>query len=106
MKEKLFYLLFLMIFIFPISVVADSSKSSVVMDLDSGRVLYENHVNDKRLIASTTKIMTAIVVLENADLTDVVTIDKKAAGTGGSRLGLKFNDIKQTIGELLGKIDV
>lgn len=40
-------------------------------------------------MASTTKIMTAIVVLENAKLTDTVTITTKAAGIGGSRLGLK-----------------
>ena len=51
-------------------------------------------------MASTTKIMTSIVVLENADLTDVVTVDKKAAGTGGSRLGLKTND-KITVHDLL-----
>jgi D-alanyl-D-alanine carboxypeptidase (penicillin-binding protein 5/6) len=44
--------------------------------------------------------MTAIVVLENADLTDIVTIEKKAAGTGGSRLGLKVND-KITVHDLL-----
>ena len=44
--------------------------------------------------------MTAIVVLENADLKKVVTVEKKAAGTGGSRLGLKVND-KITIHDLL-----
>ena len=51
-------------------------------------------------MASTTKILTATVVLENANLTDVVTIDSKAAGIGGSRLGLKKND-KITVNDLL-----
>ena len=51
-------------------------------------------------MASTTKIMTAIVVLENANLKDTVTIDSKAAGIGGSRLGLKKND-KITVNDLL-----
>ena len=53
------YLLFLVVlFLFPISVFADSSKSSIVMDLDSGRILYENNPNRKMLIASITNIMT------------------------------------------------
>lgn len=56
--------------------------------------------NEKRPMASTTKIMTAIVVLENANLNDIVTVSKKAAGTGGSRLGLKSGD-KISINNLL-----
>ena len=44
--------------------------------------------------------MTSIVVLENANLQDIVIINKKAAGTGGSRLGLKVND-KITVHDLL-----
>ena len=43
-------------------------------------------------MASTTKIMTAIIVIENSTLTQTVSVCKKAAGTGGSRLGLKEND--------------
>ena len=42
--------------------------------------------------ASITKIMTAIVVIENSNLSDIVTISKKSANTGGSRLGLSQND--------------
>ena len=51
-------------------------------------------------MASTTKIMTAIIVLENYDLNKQAEISKKAAGTGGSRLGLKTGD-KITIHDLL-----
>ena len=92
MKEKLFYLLFLMIFIFPISVVADSSKSSVVMDLDSGRVLYENHVNDKRLIASTTKIMTAILAIEQGDLNRKITVGEEVLSMYGTNIYIEVGE--------------
>lgn len=52
-------------------------------------------------MASTTKIMTAIVVIENCtNLNDIVTISKKSAGTGGSRLGLSTDD-KITVEDLL-----
>ena len=51
-------------------------------------------------MASTTKIMTAIIVIENSNLDDIVTISQKAAGTGGSRLGLHVND-KISIRDLL-----
>ena len=53
-------------------------------------------------MASTTKIMTAIVVIENSNLNDVVTISSKAAGTGGSRLGLHTNDTISVINLLYG----
>lgn len=77
-----------------------NAKIGLVFDRASKTILYEKNGLKQVPMASTTKIMTAIVVLENADLTDVVTIDKKAAGTGGSRLGLKVND-KITVHDLL-----
>ena len=43
-------------------------------------------------MASTTKIMTAIVVIENTNLTDLVEVSSKASSTGGSRLGLSIHD--------------
>jgi len=51
-------------------------------------------------MASTTKILTAIMVIENANLDDIVTVSSKAAGTGGSRLGLHTND-KISVRDLL-----
>lgn len=76
------------------------SKIALIYDRASGRILYEKNGNKQTPMASTTKIMTAIVVLENANLKDTVTINSKAAGTGGSRLGLKKND-KITVNDLL-----
>ena len=76
------------------------SRIALIFDRASGRILYEKNGNKQTPMASTTKIMTAIVVLENANLKDVVTIDSKAAGIGGSRLGLSKND-KITVNDLL-----
>ena len=80
--------------------VSVDSRIALIYDRASGRILYEKNGNKQTPMASTTKIMTAIVVLENANLTDVVTIDFKAAGIGGSRLGLKKND-KISVNDLL-----
>ena len=85
-----------------------NSRACVVIDKKTNTILYGKNEKQKRKMASTTKIMTAIVVLENTNLDDIVTINleetieisKKAAGTGGSRLGLKTGD-KITIRDLL-----
>ena len=77
-----------------------NSRIALIYDRASGKIMYEKNGNKQTPMASTTKIMTAIVVLENANLKDVVTIDSKAAGMGGSRLGLKKND-KITVNDLL-----
>ena len=69
-----------------------NSRAAIVYDRNSGAILYGKKENEQRKMASTTKIMTAIIVLENANLDDIVTVSKKAAGTGGSRLGLHTND--------------
>ena len=57
---------------------------------------------EKRAMASTTKIMTAIVIIEKGNLSDVVTISKKAANTGGSRLKINTNDKISVIDLLYG----
>lgn len=77
-----------------------NSRAAIVLDRNSGLILYGKNENEKRKMASTTKIMTAIVVIENANLESIVTISQKAAGTGGSRLGLHTND-KVSIKDLL-----
>lgn len=77
-----------------------NSRAVLILDTESGKVLYEKNGYSKRAMASTTKIMTAIVVLENTNLTDIVEISKKAGGTGGSRLGLKSGD-KVSVNDLL-----
>lgn len=77
-----------------------NSRIAVAYDRKSGKVIWGKDENKRTAMASTTKIMTAIVTLENCDLTQTVTISKKSAGTGGSRLGLKVDD-KITMNDLL-----
>ena len=77
-----------------------NSRSSVVIDRNTNTILYGKNENTKRKMASTTKIMTAIIIIENCNLDETIEISKKAAGTGGSRLGLKTGD-KITIRDLL-----
>lgn len=69
-----------------------NSRAAVVFDRSSKKAIYNKNMNEKRPMASTTKIMTAIVVIENANLNDIVKVSKKAALTGGSSLKLKTND--------------
>lgn len=77
-----------------------NSRTAIVYDRVSKQVLYGKNEYNKVKMASTTKIMTAIVIIENNDLSKTVEVSKKAAGTGGSRLGLKTGD-KITIMDLL-----
>lgn len=77
-----------------------NSRRYVVFDRTSKQVLFGKNENVKGAMASTTKIMTAIVVLENANLDEEIQVSTKSAGTGGSRLGLKTGD-KITINNLL-----
>jgi D-alanyl-D-alanine carboxypeptidase len=57
-----------------------SAKSALVLDAGTNTILYSKNHNEEMPVASLTKIMTALVVLENADLNGVVTISKDAAG--------------------------
>ena len=78
-----------------------NSRKCVIYDRTTQMVIYGKNETTKSAMASTTKIMTCIVVLENAaDLNKIVEINAKAAGTGGSRLKLKKGD-KITINDLL-----
>ncbi|MBR3249864.1 MAG: D-alanyl-D-alanine carboxypeptidase [Clostridia bacterium] len=77
-----------------------NSRSAIVLERTTKSVLYGKNEYDVRKMASTTKIMTAIVVIENADLYSTVTISKKAAATGGSTLGISEGD-KITVCDLL-----
>ena len=69
-----------------------NARYAIVIDRSSKQILYGKNETDKAKMASTTKIMTAIVVIENTSLDEIATISSKAAKTGGSRLGLKTDD--------------
>ena len=82
--------------------ISVSSKSAVAMDLDSGIVLYSKNLNQKVYPASTTKILTAILAIENLDLNKSVTVSKTALEIpwDSSSIYLKKGEIL-TVEELL-----
>lgn len=76
------------------------SYAAIVMDTVTGRVLYEKNAYVERPMASTTKIMTAILALEKGNLDDVVTASGRAAAVGGSVINLGKGE-KIRLGQLL-----
>ena len=81
-------------------VQAISAHSAVLMDAQTGRVLYEKLPDQKSLIASTTKIMTALVVCERCNVLDRMKIPREAVGIEGSSMYLQEGEVL-TIQELL-----
>lgn len=69
-----------------------TAASAILMDQDSGRVLYEKNANDVRRIASITKIMTAILAIESGKLDENTKISDTAVRTEGSSIYLKPGD--------------
>lgn len=76
------------------------AQSAVLMERDSGRVLYSKNMDKQLPMASTTKIMTALVVAENNAMDEVVTVDSRAVGIEGSSIYLREGQ-KFTVKELL-----
>ena len=68
------------------------AKAAVLMDAQTGRVLYDKNSSEIMPMASTTKIMTCIVALENGNLDDVVTVSTYAAGMPKVHLGMQSED--------------
>jgi D-alanyl-D-alanine carboxypeptidase (penicillin-binding protein 5/6) len=72
------------------------SPAAIVVNQDTGKVLYEWDAYEQRRMASTTKIMTAILVLENMDLSSPLTASKKAAETNEPKYWLREGDVLTT----------
>jgi len=91
--KKLIVLLLAFIFLFPFGAAAEtdsvvSAQSAVVIEASSGRVLYQKNAHIQLPMASTTKIMTAILAIENCRLDETVTVGKNASGIEGSSIWL------------------
>lgn len=68
------------------------SRAAIAVDASTGKILYSKNQNRRLPPASTTKLMTAIVVLEKENLQRMVTISRNASRTAPSKLGLKPGD--------------
>lgn len=79
--------------------VSTSAQSAVLIEQESGRVLYEQNADEERLIASITKIMTAVVALEHGDMDASYTVTAQDMAEGSS-MYLKVGDVL-TLEELL-----
>ncbi len=80
--------------------IGTSATSAILMDVESGRVLYEQNADAQMLIASTTKILTALVAIREGNLSDIVTVTQEAAATEGSSMYLEAGE-KLTLETLL-----
>lgn len=70
-----------------------SAKAMCVLDKDSGRILYSKNENEKLPMASTTKVVTAITVLNNCqNLDEYITVDDKAVGVEGTSIYLRHGE--------------
>ncbi|MEF2838714.1 MAG: D-alanyl-D-alanine carboxypeptidase family protein [Oscillospiraceae bacterium] len=85
---------------FPIGAEAVSAKRAYVLDAVTGRVLYEKNPHERSLIASTTKIMTALIVCEQCNVLDRMRIPREAVGIEGSSMYLREGEVL-TLQELL-----
>jgi len=96
-------IVFLVVFIiFPIKVLALSATNCVVMDLNSGRVLYNLNGDEARLIASITKIMTCLIAINYSDLDKIVVVDEDILKAYGSSVYLSVGEEIKLIDLLYG----
>ena len=84
----------------PFRVNALSARKAILLDGTTGRILFEKNIDEQSLIASTTKIMTALVVCEQCNVLDRMRIPKEAVGIEGSSMYLQEGEVL-TIQELL-----
>ena len=84
----------------PVHAGALSAKSAAMLDCLSGRMLLDRNSTEPSLIASTTKIMTALLICENCNVLDQMSIPKQAVGVEGSSMYLREGE-KLSLQELL-----
>lgn len=100
MSKKFLCIYFILILFMPTVYAKDTSTSSIVIDNNTGRILYENNAYEKRLIASTTKIMTAILTIENAKLNKRIKVGSEILDMYGTNIYIEVGE-KMKIEDLL-----
>lgn len=88
------------VLLLPVRAQAISAQKAVLLDAATGRILFEKNADEQSLIASTTKIMTALIVCEQCNVLDRMRIPKEAVGIEGSSMYLQEGEVL-TLQELL-----
>ncbi len=106
-KRWLFLFCLLAIVLIPVHVhatppLAGSAQAAILMDRDSGRILFAKNADQELKIASLTKIMTAIVALEQSKPNSILTVGPNAVGVEGSSIYLKQGEKIPLINVLYG----
>ena len=83
---------FLLFIVFPTNIFAISASKAIVMDLNSGRVLYDLNKDEPQLIASITKIMTCLIAIMYSDLNKTVVVDEDVLKSYGSSVYLEVGE--------------
>ncbi len=93
MKNIICFCLTLFIFsLMPVGAVSTSAKAAAVINGDTGEIIFTQNADEKLPMASTTKIMTALLLCENADLSKEVTVTADMLRVEGSSMGLLAGD--------------
>lgn len=94
MKKCCIFVFILILFIpINISAIETSATSAILMDMDSKRILYSENIHKTRSVASISKIMTAIVAIENADVDSKVTVGEEISKAYGSGVYIKVGEV-------------
>lgn len=88
------------VLLYPVHAAAVCAEHAILLDGHTGKVLYEKQADQQSLIASTTKIMTGLIICEQCNVLDRVCVPKEAVGIEGSSMYLKENEVL-TVQDLL-----
>ncbi len=90
---KKIFLIFILMLIIPLKIEAyNLGESAILMEEDTKRILVSKNANKKMLIASTTKIMTAVIAIESGKMNKVVTVTDKVLEAYGSAIYLSIGE--------------
>lgn len=92
MKKIIIISIILLLIPLNIKAIETSATSAILVDTDSGRILYSKDIHNRRSIASISKIMTAILAIESGKLEDTITIGDEIIDAYGSGIYIKQNE--------------
>lgn len=101
MKRLFFVFISIILFSFSsVNALSVTASSAILMDMNSGRILYQKDVHNPRLVASITKIMTAVLAIENGNLDEEVIVGEEVLSMYGSNIYIELGE-KMTLKDLL-----